>query len=295
MAARLACQNSRVVTYLPSFRSVVRHFRAFSSYDESQPKGDFTQIVTEEAKSDLPDPQLGQMEPHNNQFPMPGMVGPIPQKQHITFKPPTLTEPDLLTNELPADRHLSVLQQFARIIQEQEDEGEAVGSIVNSPLAVLECVVQACPQLIRKDFQDLFPERDLSVGQLTVITLSQHTVNDMSGWSQEVEEEREELLANFIEGAEEICEILKEAGYWADFIDPSCGRPYLGAYTNATLYETDERYRHFGMEIKDLGCCKVISHRIWGTHVYVGSLFTNAPYDHPILKKMAHNKKPQVD
>jgi len=70
---------------------------------------------------------------------------------------------------------------------------------------------------------------------------------------------------------------------------------YLGAYTNATLYETDERYRHFGFDIKDLGCCKVISHCMWGTHVYVGSLFTNAPYDHPILKKMNQHKKQQVN
>jgi len=66
----------------------------------------------------LPDPQLGQMEPHNKQFPMPGMVGPIPQKQNGSFNPPSLKESDLLTNDLAADRHLSVLHQFATIIQE---------------------------------------------------------------------------------------------------------------------------------------------------------------------------------
>lgn len=51
-------------------------------------------------------------------------------------------------------------------------------------------------EIVFTDFQDLFPERDLSAGQLTVITLSQHTANDMSGWSQDVEKEREDLLAN---------------------------------------------------------------------------------------------------
>ena len=52
---------------------------------------------------------------------------------------------------------------------------------------------------------------------------------------------------------------------------------YLGAYTPATLYETDERYRSFGFDIEDLGCCKVIHHHRWGSHAYVGCLFTTAP------------------
>ena len=64
----------------------------------------------------------------------------------------------------------------------------------------------------------------------------------------------------------------------------------MGAYTNATFFETDERYRHFGFEIQDLGCCKVITHHVWGTHTYVGCLFTNAPADHPILTSLMADK-----
>ena len=108
----------------------------------------------------------------------------------------------------------------------------------------------------------------------------------MSGWSPDVEDEREDLLQHFIYGAEGICHSLQEAGFWADFIDPSSGRPYLGNYTNATLFETDERYRLLGFTINDLGCCKVLSHPMWGTHAYVGCIFTDTPVDHPLLQSL---------
>ena len=44
------------------------------------------------------------------------------------------------------------------------------------------------------DFADLFPDRNTMEGPFTVITLSQHTENDMTMWSMEVESEREALL-----------------------------------------------------------------------------------------------------
>ena len=37
---------------------------------------------------------------------------------------------------------------------------------------------------------------DVPAANLTVITIAQKTTNDMSGWSLEIEKEREELLQN---------------------------------------------------------------------------------------------------
>ena len=44
------------------------------------------------------------------------------------------------------------------------------------------------------DFQELFPSKDMLSSHLTIVTISNKTNNDMTGWSIEVEEEREQLL-----------------------------------------------------------------------------------------------------
>ena len=51
-----------------------------------------------------------------------------------------------------------------------------------------------CNNRIFVDFQDLFPGRDLNQDDLSVITISQKTNNDMIAWNVEMEVEREELM-----------------------------------------------------------------------------------------------------
>lgn len=48
--------------------------------------------------------------------------------------------------------------------------------------------------LFSLDFESLFPE--VTVKNVTVLTVTQKTNNDMTAWSQEVEDEREMLLEN---------------------------------------------------------------------------------------------------
>ena len=110
------------------------------------------------------------------------------------------------------------------------------------------------PTVLRKDLGSMFPEQP---DMAAVITLSFHTENDMSKWSEEVEAEREEVTHASVLHCKEICGRLRDEGYWADFIDPSSGTPHFAAHTNHTLFETDERYRLLGFSIEDLGCCKV--------------------------------------
>lgn len=62
-------------------------------------------------------------------------------------------------------------------------------------------------------------------GDFTVVSICQRTQNDMSGWSEGVDEERESLTALYVDTATELCSMLNNAGYWADFIDPCSGKP----------------------------------------------------------------------
>lgn len=65
-----------------------------------------------------------------------------------------------------------------------------------------------------------------------------------------------------------------------------CVPPFRGSYTNNTLFETDDRYRHLGFQIEDLGCCRMIRHSLWVMHVFVGTIFTSAPPSSLIMKKL---------
>merc|ERR1711997_1086616 len=136
------------------------------------------------------------------------------------------------------------------------------------------------PQLLKKEVQGLFPGNSTfsnPKGDLSVITLIQQTTNDMSTWSDLVDNERELLTDQFVGLAKEVVGRLKSDGYWADFIDPSAGVPYYGRNSNTTMFETDDKYRLLGFRIEDLGCCKVICHKEFGRKVFVGTIFTSVP------------------
>ncbi|XP_052258374.1 cobalamin trafficking protein CblD-like isoform X4 [Dreissena polymorpha] len=282
---------SRRIMFLPNLGAAIRHVRAFSW----QRSGENTEILykvvgdTDTGNYTVwPDKKLGPFGPQDSRFPFPGNVGhtlesPSVARNDFLKGPRAAVNTEAIFELLPDEHRGKILTQACDAIEAMDEASSP------SPDDLLECVAYDCPHFIRKDFADLFPEKNIMSGPFTVITISQKTKQDMTGWSEEVENEREQLLKAFVEGASDICEALQCAGFWADFIEPSCGKPFLGEHTNASLYETDERYRKLGFEIEDLGCCKVIRHHVWGTHAYVGCLFTNAPASHPILALMKRN------
>lgn len=49
-------------------------------------------------------------------------------------------------------------------------------------------------------------------------------------------------------------------GYWADFINPFSGQPYLNSRKGDSLYETDERFRCLGFKVEEKNNCRIIAH-----------------------------------
>lgn len=295
--AHVLCNRARLVSYLPGFCSLVKRVinpRAFSTAGSSG--SDESHVAT--APPDIcsrtvwPDETMGPFGPQDQRFQLPGNIGfdchlngTASQKKSQAHK----TLPDVLAEPLSTERHEFVMAQY---VNEFQDSDVPVEQEINSAetyfeSARVECAIQTCPELLRRDFESLFPE--VANSKLMILTVTQKTEHDMTVWSEEVEVEREVLLEKFINGAKEICYALRAEGYWADFIDPSSGLAFFGPYTNNTLFETDERYRHLGFSVDDLGCCKVIRHSLWGTHVVVGSIFTNATADSHIMRKLSGN------
>ena len=66
---------------------------------------------------------------------------------------------------------------------------------------------------------------------------------------------------------------LRLAGYWADFINPFSGRPFLTPFPSAAFCETDERLDCSDFQINDRGNCKIISSERDNSHSFVGEDF----------------------
>jgi len=314
-----------VITYLPSLSVAATYFRSFCS-DYDRPSRTVNVAISVESVSDknerLPETSWGPLGAGDARFPLPGQMGIANADQEAAEETPEapalfLRGPkpsDLLTVQLPFDRHVDVFHQLKHqiptLMKERSREAKMESSetleqrllqgpdytpeippdaVAGAPsdAYLLECRFFDCPTLLKKDFNALFPTMDFTNSNFTVITLCQKTVNDMMGWSEEIEAEREELLHSFFDAAQSMADTLKGAGFWADFIDPSSGKPFLSAHSSATMLETDDRFRHLGFEIEDLACCKVVRHHEWGTHAYVGCVFTTAPMDHPVIKEIS--------
>ncbi|XP_069081320.1 cobalamin trafficking protein CblD isoform X2 [Pleurodeles waltl] len=267
--ASVLCNRARLVTYLPGVYSLVRKLGTTRSFSTAGSSGsDEPHVVTIppdiSPRTVWPDEVMGPFGPQDQRFQLPGNVGfdshvngTASQKRRQGHK----YLPDILTEPTAGERHEFIMAQYVNEFQgsdvpvRQQRINNVAAYFEN---AKVECAIQSCPELLRKDFESMFPE--FPDNNLMVLTVTQKTENDMTIWSEEVESEREMLLEKF-----------------------------FGPYTNNTLFETDERYRHFGFCIDDLGCCKVIRHNLWGTHVVVGSIFTNAPSDSHVMRKLGEN------
>lgn len=166
----------------------------------------------------------------------------------------------------------TTIKTHHELIMEQIDEKSdrvSTGNII--------CRVQSCPTVLRKSVCDLFPNRGLDNAELSVITITLKPDFKLMRKNSEIETERMAQL--FLIAAKNVCDKLRSAGYWADFINPFSGLPYLSPSSNngKELYETDERFRCLDFQIFEIKDCKVISNDDTAKKRFIGSLFTTAP------------------
>ncbi|CAF3289349.1 unnamed protein product [Rotaria socialis] len=268
------------------------------------------------AKNKLPVPPLVvdttylSIKPPDPRFPIPGRIGPDrnQQNKHIPAQSTAKLDPkrygidgklildELLTMTLPVDHQKDSITQLMgthMVLSSPTNKKEFLSNLINHEN--LEIRAYDCPSLLRYELHRLFLNYNVLMQPLTAITIILKTNSDMSTWSPKIEEERNELTDQFIKLAHEMCAYLAGKQYWADFIDPSSGRPYYGPHTADTLFETDERYRYFGINIVDLGCCRVVEHLQHGTHIFIGCVFTSALKNDPnvehLLKEFVNSNK----
>ncbi|KAM6955980.1 metabolism of cobalamin associated Db isoform 1-T1 [Lycodopsis pacificus] len=287
---QVLCSRARLVSYLPGLHVLVHRVAGARASSAAGSSGsDEPRIAITPSEMVWPDESMGPFGPQDQRFQLPGNVGFDCHLEGLAEQKKSLPAnaiPDVLSSPSSSDRHDFIL---AQVIGELFEKDEPASSHVSRAeqyfdSSGLECAIQSCPDLLKTDFQSMFPEAP-STGMM-VVTVTQKTQNDMTSWSTEVEQERDQMLDKFVDGAKEICCALQREGFWADFIDPSSGLAFFGSYTNNTLFETDDRYRHLGFQIEDLGCCRVIRHSLWGSHVFVGTIFTSAPPSSLVMKKL---------
>lgn len=291
---------AKKMVYCCSSVNSVRHFSNKDplSGPSDVPKGDGAgskdgRPIQQPLSLKPPDREINLFGPKDGRTPLPGNIGlaaamirRTPMKAEFPRK--ITEEPDIITAELNMDRQARIVDQ---VVYPREDQESEIEDRVMKAQEILECTAHSCPELLIKDFLNLFP--GVRIGRkLTVITICQRTANDMSKWSPDMELERDQLVVHFVTLANSIVNQLTGDGYWADFVDPISGTPSnIGTKSSDTLYETDVRYRNFGFEIEDEGCCKVLSHHEWGSRAFVGSIFTTAPFDSPELSRLVDDIK----
>lgn len=284
----MLCSRARLVSYLPGLHVLVHRVAGARASSAAGSSGsDEPRVAITPSDMVWPDESMGPFGPQDQRFQLPGQVGFDCHLEGLAEQKKSLAHhmvPDVLSAPSSSERHEFILAQVIGEFFETDDPASSQNAEQYFDSSGLECAVQSCPELLVKEFQSMFPEAP-STGMM-VVTVTQKTQNDMTSWCAEVEQERDQMLDKFVDGAKQICSALQRDGFWADFIDPSSGLAFFGSYTNNTLFETDDRYRHLGFQIEDLGCCRVIRHSLWGTHVFVGTIFTSAPPSSLIMKKL---------
>ncbi|KNE60942.1 hypothetical protein AMAG_06704 [Allomyces macrogynus ATCC 38327] len=149
----------------------------------------------------------------------------------------------------------------------------------------LEVSVHAVGRRFARELVGVFPDmpayteslHDDSEPTLLVIPVVQPTAHDLVEFGRDVDAERDVMLERFVGFAHGLAERIEEGGWWADMTDPASGypirtRPGPRLYPDVPGIQTLLRY-----DAMNVGCCSVLLHPRWGSHMYPATFFAVAP------------------
>lgn len=140
----------------------------------------------------------------------------------------------LFNKPLPIQNQAIKIQDACRAVYMKEKMEE---SLLNLDKNLFELKAFKCPASLVQDFQNYFRSCSIDEKSLTILTISFKTENDMATWNKQVDSEREVLMNKFVNTAQQLCSIFKTQGAWADFIDPSSGRPVSFLFNRVLNYQ----------------------------------------------------------
>ncbi|CAJ1426290.1 unnamed protein product [Effrenium voratum] len=140
------------------------------------------------------------------------------------------------------------------------------------PLARCDVQVHAVTRRLARDFEGLFPDRQLLKEPHVLVTLALQTKHRQSAMSAEMLSERQVCYEKLVTRMQAFKQHFDSLGRWCDFIDPSTGAPFHSD-SSTTLLECDECYRRLGFEILELGCCKALCNKRFGQCLVMTTAF----------------------
>ena len=144
------------------------------------------------------------------------------------------------------------------------------------------------PILLRKDtevsiakptpvfLREIYPvfNRDTSLFNIVIIILKME--NDVLNTQSNQQQERDEKLDELMKLGSYLRADLHTKGHFVDYMDPVSGLA-MHSTTNIVYADSTGCERVFKMDVVNIGCCKLISHKKWGTNIYPFTIFTTAP------------------
>eukprot|EP00835_Amoeboradix_gromovi_P002847 NODE_170_length_16226_cov_0.451169.p10 type:complete len:179 gc:universal NODE_170_length_16226_cov_0.451169:14523-15059(+) len=124
--------------------------------------------------------------------------------------------------------------------------------------------------------RELYPvfNRDTSLFNIVIFILKME--NDILNSQSNQQRERDDKLDRLMKMGSDLKKRINDKGYFLDYMDPVSGLA-MNSKTNIVYADSSGCESVLKMDVVNIGCCKLISHKKWGTNIYPFTVFTSAP------------------